>query len=272
MFGVDVSSWKPISDIAAVKADGNDFLITKCTGGLSYKNPLYEEQIKQARSVGMLVGHYHYLHESTVDPTSQADYKSNQRMEAEADWFLANVDVRYGEIVALDVEDPDVTGRLNECVLRWCDYVAGRLGFNPFIYTYPYYIKERQLLAVLTTFPLWFAEYNEPMQNSPAPWQTITLRQYTASATVPGIGADVDRNSFDGTVAEWRSLGMPDPQQPTTPANPSPIVTPGWTWAAGSKGRVVHHAQTIIVVNDETEATYAGVVIDGQELPFKEVK
>jgi len=209
IFGVDVSSWKPVKDINAVKAAGNEFLITKCTGGLTYKNPLYQDQIDKARSVGMLVGHFHYLHEATLNPDTQEGYKRPSRMKAEADWFLANLDLRPGEIVALDVEDPDVTGRLNECVLYWCDYVAGKLGFNPFIYTYPYYIKERQLLAVLTSFPLWYAEYNEPMQNSPAPWSHITLRQYTASATVPGIGRDVDRNSFEGTADDFRALGMP---------------------------------------------------------------
>jgi lysozyme len=282
LYGVDVSSWKPIKDINAVKAAGNDFLITKCTGGLTYKNPLYADQIAKARGAGLLVGHYHYLHETDMDTNAdtlplaqQAKYLTPQRMVAEADYFLANVDIRPGEIVALDVEDKRITGNLSPCVLMWCGYVAGKLGFNPFIYTYPYYIQERALTDPrLTAYPLWYAEYNEPMVNSPAPWPHITLRQYTANATVPGIGADVDRNSFAGTADDWRKLGMPDPQQPQTP-NISPIVTEGRNWGAGSKGRIVHHAETVVVINDEDydpPKTFVSYAVDGQQSPFVELK
>jgi len=270
LYGVDLSSWKPVKDIDAVKAAGNEFLITKCTGGLTYANPLYADQIGKARSAGMLVGHFHYLHEATVNPAStQAGYRTPERMKAEADWFLANVDIQPGEIIALDVEDPDVTGNLTSCVAEWCGYVAARLGFDPFIYTYPYYIKERSLGPALAKYPLWYAEYNEPMVNSPAPWDHITLRQYTASAFVPGIGQDVDRNTFDGTHDDWRALGKPGS---ATPTNPSPIITPETNWGPDSKGRVVHRAETILVVNDDEGKTYLGIRIDGNQLPWQEVK
>ena len=273
LYGVDLSSWKPVKDIDAVKAAGNEFLITKCTGGLTYANPLYADQIGKARSAGMLVGHFHYLHEASLNPAStQAGYRTPERMKAEADWFLANVDIQPGEIVALDVEDPDVTGNLSNCVLVWCEYVATKLGFLPFIYTYPYYIKERNLTnPELTDYPLWYAEYNEPMVNSPAPWGHVTLRQYTATAWVSGISTpgqpgDVDRNTFEGTHDDWRALGKPG----DTPTNPSPIITPETNWGEGSKGRVVHRAETILVINDEGK-TYIGVRIDGNQLPWQEV-
>ncbi len=268
LYGVDISSHKPIKDIAAVAA-GNDFLITKCTGGLSYFNPLYHDQIGKARAAGLLVGHFHYLHEATLDPAgTQSGYRTPERMKAEADWFLKKVDIQPGEIIALDVEDPDVTGNLTNCVYQWCVYVEDMLGFAPLIYTYPYYIKERNLTAPLNKFPLWYAEYNEPMVNSPAPWSSITLRQYTASAFVPGIGQDVDRNTFDGTHDDFRALGKPG----DTPANPSPIITPETNWGPDSKGRVVHRAETILVINDEEGKTYIGVRIDGNQLPWQEVQ
>lgn len=230
IFGVDLSSWKPVSDIQAVKDAGNEFLITKCTGGLTYKNPLYAEQIAQARSVGLLVGHYHFLHESSVDPTSQPDYRSVGRMQAEADWFLANVDLRPGEIVCLDVEDAQVNGNLTPCVAMWCGYVSAKLGFLPLIYTYPSYITERSLSPVLTRYPLWYASYPEtpqpgPWPAAPSPWDKVTLWQWTASQSVPGIGDDVDANIFDGTPDDFRALGMPDQNRVVPQAHPEGEAT-----------------------------------------------
>lgn len=61
----------------------------------------------------------------------------------------------------------------------------------------------------------------------------------------------------------------------TTPTNPSPIITPETNWGEGSKGRVVHRAETILVINDEDydpPKTFVGVKIDGNQLPFVEVK
>lgn len=267
LFGVDVSSWKPIQDIGAVKQAGNQFLITKCTGGLTYKNPLYADQIAKARGAEMGVGHFHFLHESGVNPTTQADYRSMSRMQAEVGWFLANLDWRPGEPVCVDVEDEQVHGDLSEAVLLFCAEVEHQLGIRPLIYTYPYYRDASLTAPQLARYPLWWAAYDEPERYATTPWPRWTLRQYTANASVPGIGADVDRNIFNGTLAEWRKLGMPDSQQQQT--TPTAITTPETNWGEGSKGRIVHRAETIIVVNDETKQTYLGIRIDGNQLPWK---
>lgn len=58
----------------------------------------------------------------------------------------------------------------------------------------------------------------------------------------------------------------------TTATDPSPIVTPATDWGAGSKGRVIHRAETIVVVNDDTGQAYIGIRIDGNQLPWQEVK
>lgn len=213
--GPDVSSWKPLADVGAVKAAGNEFLITKCTGGLRYVNPLYADQIAKARGAGLAVGHYHFLHESGVDPASQDVYLSRPRMQAEAAHFLRHLDWRPGEVIAVDVEDDQVGGEQSQAALWFCDAVEAVLGVAPLIYTYPWYRDAHLTDPRLAAYPLWWAAYDEPERYATTPWPRWTLRQYTAEATVPGIGTRVDMNVFNGTVEQFRALGTP-PQVATT--------------------------------------------------------
>lgn len=75
---------------------------------------------------------------------------------------------------------------------------------------------------------------------------------------------------FDAIAGAYAML--PQDNLVTTTAPATSIVTPASDWGPGSKGRIVHRAETIIVINDDTQQTYLGIKIDGNQLPWQEVK
>jgi len=266
--GIDISSHQPQINWPVVAAAGNTFAVVKCTGGDSYANPIYHDQIAGARAAGLIVGHYHFAHEGENPGPGPG---------AEAAYFLAHADVQPGEFVALDIEDTGVTGDLSGWALTWLDTVEQALGFPPFIYSFPDYIKTRNLgTLALAAYPLWYARYWSPYATQPQPqvpgnWPKITIWQWSGGTHVAGIPNDTDENLFDGDRAALVALGKPG-LAPPPPA--TSIVTPASDWGPGSKGRIVHRAETIIVINDDETPpkTYLGIRIDGNQLPWQEVK
>lgn len=86
-------------------------------------------------------------------------------------------------------------------------------------------------------------------------------------------------SSWEAGNAAWQADAMKEayamlPQDNLTTLNESAseIVTPESRWGPGSKGRIVHRAETILVVNDDEGKTYLGIRIDGNQLPWQEVK
>lgn len=225
--GIDVSSWQPSIDWLRVAAAGYRFALVKTTGGGAYANEFYAEQIAGARAAGLLVGHYHYAYEADVPGVGPL---------AEAEYFLAHADLRPGELVALDVEEPSAWGNLSWWALAWLRRVAERTGARPFLYSYPYYFAERQLDAPeLAGYPLWFADYDGP-DDPPRPWREVRLRQVTADRYVPGIGPRIDANEFYGSIEELAALGVPSPA-PTDPAEGERRAILAYTRAAAEDRR-----------------------------------
>ncbi len=216
--GIDVSSWQPSINWGAVAAD-HAFAIVKCTGGTTYQNPHYVNQINGARAAGMVVGHYHFAHEATLHQMPGGG------PEAEAEFFLSQADIRPGELVALDIEDTAVSGDLSDWALRWLQRVEPVLGCKPLLYSFPNYIQTRGLGTVeLAAYPLWYAYY--PNQYDPARWPgvpghwtSIAIWQWSGGTDVAGIPNDTDENVTRLTREELMALGKP---AGTPPAGPTP--------------------------------------------------
>lgn len=213
---LDASSWNPNLDWEAL-AKSYSGAIIKATGGTVYRNPLYRSQIAGARQQGLLVGHYHYAHETSLDETDHSALD-------EAHFFFEHADIRPGELVALDIEDPNVTGNLATWAEAWLDTVAKATGANPFLYTYEDYYETRGLYdARLARFPLWYARYWTPETATPWPRiprgrQRINIWQWSGGIVVPGSGGNkLDQNVTQHSLAELRLFGVPQPPAPETP-------------------------------------------------------
>lgn len=208
--GIDVSGHQTSINWRTVADAGYSFAIVKATGGGTYTNPRYRDQISGARSVGMVVGHYAYAHELTFEAHQpQGRYSPEQ----EADHFVATIDWQPGDLVALDIEDPDAHGNLSDWALRWLRRVEARLGVRPLVYTYPSYVTERGLgTAELARYPLWQATYYTPYRDAPPPrplgqWPAWTIWQWSGGTPVTGIAFPTDENIFPGDRDDLLALG-----------------------------------------------------------------
>ncbi|WP_369387449.1 GH25 family lysozyme [Streptomyces sp. CG1] len=120
IYGQDWSSYQS----AAPDTSGLAFAFTKVTEGLGYVNPEWASQRDHAKANGLVWDGYHYPH-------------MGNSVEAEADYFLAQVAWKHGDLVVLDWEGYDAA---NQAVSyndqraykeSWLRYVKGKLPHNP---------------------------------------------------------------------------------------------------------------------------------------------
>jgi lysozyme len=196
MLGIDVSSHQPAIDWAKLAAEGVGFAFVKVAEADDYVNPYYRQQVEGARAHGILVGHYFYAQpdQTTVGP--------------QVAHFMAHLDRRAGEPVALDLEEG--TGNLAQWALVWLRQVELAIGAKPLLYTYPYFMDQHGLHdAALAQYPLWYAAYtgSTAWPTPPAPWSDVAVWQWTADGRLSGIpDALVDLNRFPGDAGAWKLL------------------------------------------------------------------
>jgi GH25 family lysozyme M1 (1,4-beta-N-acetylmuramidase) len=209
IFGPDISNHQGLVNWEAARASGLvDFAIIKASEGLTFRDAWLARNVTELRRLGIPFGTYHYALPYKNDPVSEA------RAYAAA---IAPLGVQAGESTWLDMEDPDlpVGHEAGAWSVAFCAELARIFGGQeePGIYTYPSYVPERSMDEPgLARFNLWYASYDgDPSQpyagRVPRPWQQVTIWQYTAFKAVPGLGANIDCNRFEGDVAAFRALG-----------------------------------------------------------------
>lgn len=270
--GIDISSHQGNFVPEAVPYERAEFIVIKVTGGGTYVNQYYNSQLAAARvPVGgkrRIVGHYHYAHELTFE-----EHQPFGRFtpEQEADHFLTHADVQPGDFVALDIEDNDAVGDLSNWATRWLTRVESALGFKPFIYSYPYYLRDHGLnIKALGRWPLWYASYVIPYsdKNPPTPpsgWNNYTIWQWSGGTSgFPGFRFDTDENVFLGTHDDLLALGKPGLQvqvldKPTQFQHAEGFLAPmddHFNWGPDSAGIIVE--RQVVAYNDEKRTFYRG--------------
>jgi lysozyme len=205
IYGIDVSNHQHQINWNDVPASGVQFAIAKASEGVTFVDRWFGRNWSEMKRVGLVRGAYHYALPSSNQP------------EQEADFFLSRVQnpevatLEPGDLVALDMEDPEFHSSLALWSLRWLRRVEERLGFKPLFYTYPHYMDTHDLHdARLAEYGLWFASYRDDMPDPPAPWPMIAIWQHTSEATIPGAGTRIDANWFNGdNLDQLRAYGKP---------------------------------------------------------------
>jgi hypothetical protein len=98
--GIDVSSYQS-SDYSTA---GISFVIVKATEGTSYVSSLHRAQVSHGRAAGLVVGHYHFVRPGSVGP--------------QVSYFLRHAAPQAGDILAVDWEDPGVSGADKDAMIR----------------------------------------------------------------------------------------------------------------------------------------------------------
>ena len=218
MNGIDISKWQAGIDLSKVPCD---FVIIKASGGLGYPNFDFDRQIKQAMSLGKLVGVYHFARDGYTGTTP----------EQEAEVFLKKAKPFIGKAILVLDWEADAVKLGAGWAKRWLDYVRKETGVTPFLYSYWAEAKQKKWAEVAKTYPLWMAQYasgytpvrgylsDPPGEKDVGCWgKNIAIRQYTSQGYLSGYSGNLDLNLAYIGEAEWDKLcgktGTETPEEP----------------------------------------------------------
>ena len=179
-------------------------------------NPDYERAYNQAKTVGKCLGIYHYANGGNI--------------QAEADYFLANVGNRLGEAILILDWEAGNNASFGSCDYAWCkgwlDYVYQKTGVHPILYCSQSISYKFDNIG---NYGLWIAQYadNDPTGYQDVPWNegeyTCAIRQYTSCGRLSGYAGNLDLDKFYGSKEDWGKYAVSDktnvvvPEQPETP-------------------------------------------------------
>lgn len=209
MNGIDISKWQAGIDLSKVPCD---FVICKASGGLGYPNFDFDRQIKQAMSLGKLVGAYHFARDGYTGTTP----------EQEAAVFLKKVKPYIGKAILVLDWEADAVKLGAGWAKRWLDHVRKETGVTPLLYSYWAEAKQKKWAEVAKTNPLWVAQYasgytpvrgylsDPPGEKDVGCWgKNIAIRQYTSQGFLPGYSGNLDLNLAYIGKAEWENYCKP---------------------------------------------------------------
>lgn len=215
VFGVDVATSQKGFDFAAFKAGGGDFVIVKMGGGNAsdspYTAPRYVEQLAGGRAAGLTVGHYWF--NGHVVP-----------IDVQADYFAANIDLKAGELVALDIEAESATGTAaftpDEAKQFIERFQTHKPGTKFLLYMSASLVRSGVWKPLVDAgHGLWVAMYDQNDGTVPtAPpqiddWASWSIWQYASQTVrVPGYSGNVDVNiGIEADLAKFGYTSCPCP-------------------------------------------------------------
>lgn len=189
-FFVDIACCQGNIDMQKIKDAGAAFVVIKATEGTGYVDPCFYRNWQEATRVGLRKGPYHFFHPE-LDPAAQARFHHDV----------------VGVVSALDfphVLDFETTHGLTSAHLvaagevykQTLERYTGRL--MP-LYTGAYVLGDTPS-KVLSTSPLWLAQYTPTIRKIPSQWAKATCWQYSGNGgqRLPGVNVDVDRDYYLG--------------------------------------------------------------------------
>lgn len=237
ILGIDISNAQPLDiDWSLVLKSGIQFVYPKATEGINYTDPKFATFAKNAKTAGLAVGAYHYLHVRHNIP-QDADKQADQFCDVYMSNGCTLIPMLDCEIIGNSSATP--TEWLT-AIRMWVKRVGERLNCAPIIYTYPSFWAGLGTLGAtaedLGALKLWIAHYtNAPQPMIPKPWTTWTLWQYAADAgvigTISGVPGHVDRDRLVGSLSDITLIKLKPSPKPTptpepTPPTPAPLPTP----------------------------------------------
>ncbi|WP_250283535.1 MULTISPECIES: GH25 family lysozyme [unclassified Frankia] len=174
----DISIYNASFDADVYKDAGHELIVIKATEGATYTNERWEGWVKDARHTGLRVGHYHFA--TTWDAADQAAHFLN----------VVNRNYHPDDILILDLEQAAIPARRRGDLAR--DFL-GKIDHMPgekWLYSGKFFLQEGRVSYF--GVPLWLPSYTNTWRDSMLPhgWdkETLVAWQFTATATVPGVG------------------------------------------------------------------------------------
>jgi lysozyme len=240
--GVDVSEDQLTIDWPQVKAAGIAFAFARVSDGTQHPDATFPVNWAGIKANGLVRGVYQYFRASE-DPVAQADL-----LVASAGTFAP------GDLIACDVETMDgvSAAQLLSNLAAWCGEIKAKAGRSPLIYCGEGFWDP--LGGNFSGQDLWVASWFAETPSIPTGWTTWKFWQYTDQGSVPGIPARVDRDVWNGTLAQLVAYSPPaNPGAPvatTAPATTAPVDTAAAgkpLLARGTSGEAVKQLQELLI-------------------------
>ena len=230
--GIDVSAHQGSVDWEAVAESGIKYAIIRAvtwsnSEGYYIIDPYFEQNVRNAKSNGLLVGAYLYSYafsESEISEEVFFFHNSAEMQRLRKDGIVLDLPV------FIDYEDPLIlqntssnSQRTN--IVRYGMTLLDHLGYSTGFYTYDYFARNYMDAQALINegYDFWVANFNgtNSFEGQAEIWQ------YTSTGSVPGVTGNVDRNRFYKTYTSGGgSIPTPTPNQFTvTDQNTNSIVT-----------------------------------------------
>ena len=230
--GIDVSAHQGSVDWEAVAESGIKYAIIRAvtwsnSEGYYIIDPYFEQNVRNAKSNGLLVGAYLYSYafsESEISEEVFFFHNSAEMQRLRKDGIVLDLPV------FIDYEDPLIlqntssnSQRTN--IVRYGMTLLDQLGYSTGFYTYDYFARNYMDAQALINegYDFWVANFNgtNSFEGQAEIWQ------YTSTGSVPGVTGNVDRNRFYKTYTSGGgSIPTPTPNQFTvTYQNTNSMVT-----------------------------------------------
>jgi len=200
--GIDVSVWQGAVNWQSVKNSGIGFGIARVSYGTSLDS-WFDDNWNGMKSVGLIRGAYQFFLPQQ-DPIAQADLMIN-----------AMGQLGPGDLPPVaDVED---TGGQSQSTIatklkQWCQHIESVTGKKPIIYTGKYFWQDNVASYDFGGYPLWIPNYSYNCPNLPdGYWNDWVMFQYSSTGSVPGVSGNVDRDKFNGTLADLQAYANGGP-------------------------------------------------------------
>jgi hypothetical protein len=226
--GIDVASYQS----TAYSTAGLGFVMVKATEGTGYVNPHYAGQIATGRAHSLVVGHYHFARPGS--------------MTAQADYFLKHADVRAGDVLAFDWEDPGVSSADKDAWIRHVQAAAP--GHRVILYCNRDFWLNRDHGGFYGD-GLWIADPSSPAGH-PQVSVHWTIHQYSEAG---GVDHNVANFVDAAALKAWAAKGVtpPAPKPPKPPAEAhvdlSNLVNAARTDPHAAQGHQSHPADVHLV-------------------------
>lgn len=230
-YGLDVSHYQMANGLKLppLRAQGYDFVVIKCTQGVSWSDATYAKALADAKASGWLVAAYHFLEHGNA--AAQADNLSRHIIDRDVP-------------VAIDCE-PTTGSRPNLTDLVQFRAECLKRGLRVTIKYFPeWYWSQVGRPDITGPLALWASGYPSSRhaygsELYPGPsdshWhayggQTPLLWQFASTGKVDGYNGNLDVNAFRGTRAELAATGMfkdyaPVVPPPHKPPHKPPVTT-----------------------------------------------
>ena len=197
--GIDVSYWQGEIDWPRVRAAGVQFAYIKATEGGDHLDPKFLDNWNAAKRAGLARGAYHFMY--WCRPANE-----------QALWFMLNVPADSDALPpVLDVEWNSHSKTCPQRIARdtaiakikiMLEAMEAYSGKRPIIYTDPKFHRE-VLEGEFTNHHFWLRSVAAKPEAKYAGRDWV-FWQFTTTGRVHGVAGPVDRNSFNGTPADWK--------------------------------------------------------------------